>query len=598
MKWKIVLALLVGSVFAQTPAHPPDQFFQHSYALVIGIDRYPKWPQLQYAVKDARAITAFLQTQNYDQVITLYDQQATKQAIISAMQDQLAQKLKSKDRVLIFFAGHGYTDTVGGKDRGYIVPFDGDTQRASYISMDELENLADYMGNARHQLFIMDSCYGGMLGVTRAGLVNPNIPDYLNNITDRIARQVLTAGGKNQQVLDGGPKGHSVFVDYLLEALADGKADTNGDGYITFSELTAYLIPRASNHYQTPTSSVLAGNQGGEFLFRSPQGRLVAAAPGYNPAKGIVRGAVEPAASPPAKEPAPIAEPPPNKVANLPATNAMTRKLEVSVLDDHGKLIPNIPRDNFRVIEDREPRTIMDFSDAGSSTVAILLQYNNTLRMMSTYIINHTESLIDRLGPKDWISLVSYDIKPKVLLDFTVDHASLLTALNQLPQLSTFNQSNLYDALADLASRMKPIKGQKAIIVFTDGVDTFSKLTSDQTIEAVKAAGIPIYAIKLERTGSPEAETFLQTVTAATGGKAFFATTSPDFTNVCSAIAGALSSNPSPYQISYQMVGPQDLLDTSSLKVDLVNSQTHEPLKMLDKNGAEIHYKVVVSQVP
>ena len=167
------------------------------------------------------------------------------------MQNRLAPKLKTKDRVLVFFAGHGYTETLGGKDRGYIVPYDGDTQSAGYISMDELETLSDYMGDARHQVFVMDSCYGGLLAVTRASLVNPNIPDYLNNVADRVARQVITAGGKNQQVLDGGPKGHSYFVDYLLEALADGKADTNGDGYITFSELSrnwARAHPTGSRH--------------------------------------------------------------------------------------------------------------------------------------------------------------------------------------------------------------------------------------------------------------------------------------------------------------------------------------------------------------
>lgn len=209
------------------------------------------------------------------------------------MQNRLAPKLKTKDRVLVFFAGHGYTETLGGKDRGYIVPYDGDTQSAGYISMDELETLSDYMGDARHQVFVMDSCYGGLLAVTRASLVNPNIPDYLNNVADRVARQVITAGGKNQQVLDGGPKGHSYFVDYLLEALADGKADTNGDGYITFSELSSYLGPRASNRQQTPMFGSLAGHQAGEYLFRSPLGRLVPLVSKNEPVSGPVRGAGE-----------------------------------------------------------------------------------------------------------------------------------------------------------------------------------------------------------------------------------------------------------------------------------------------------------------
>ena len=169
-----------------------------------------------------------------------------------------------------------------------IVPYDGGTQSAGYISMDELETLSDYMGNARHQLFIMDSCYGGLLAATRGSMVSPSVPDYLTNITNRVARQVITAGGKNQEVLDGGPKGHSYFVDYFLEALADGKADMNGDGYITFSELSSYLIPRASNRQQTPAFGYLSGHQAGEYLFRAPTGRTTPAASSSALVNGLV----------------------------------------------------------------------------------------------------------------------------------------------------------------------------------------------------------------------------------------------------------------------------------------------------------------------
>ena len=52
--------------FALPAVAAADPFFEHSYAVVIGIDHYPSrmWPQLQYGVKDARAIAAFLATQN------------------------------------------------------------------------------------------------------------------------------------------------------------------------------------------------------------------------------------------------------------------------------------------------------------------------------------------------------------------------------------------------------------------------------------------------------------------------------------------------------------------------------------------------------
>jgi uncharacterized caspase-like protein len=272
-----------------------DEFFANSYAIVVGIDNYPSphWPKLNYAVADARAIARYLGAQGYE-VITLYEQQATKQAILAAMQNTLAPRLKTSDRVLVFFAGHGETETLGGKDRGYIVPYDGAKQSAGFISMEDLFAESSYMGDARHQLFIIDSCYGGLLANTRASVVDPGVPDYLSQITKRFARQAITAGGKDQQVLDTGPGGHSYFVDFLLEALRDGLADTNGDGYITFNELTAYLIPRASNNQQTPSAGILPGHGAGEYLFKVPGARAAVQHTRVEPPPGARRGANSP----------------------------------------------------------------------------------------------------------------------------------------------------------------------------------------------------------------------------------------------------------------------------------------------------------------
>lgn len=257
------------------------QYFEHSYAIVIGINKYQSahWAKLGYAVKDGQTIAAYLKNQGYDQIITLYDEQATKQAILSAMQNSLAPRLTTKDRVLVFFAGHGFTETLGGKNRGYIVPFDAGTQSVTFISMEELINQSSYMGDAHHQLFIMDSCFGGLLADTTRGTKIPKSPEYFDQVTKRVARQVLTAGGKDQEVQDSGPNGHSVFVHYLIEALQDGLADLDGDGYITFDELSAYLIPRASNAYQTPASGVLPGHGAGEYWFKVSRANVDARAP-------------------------------------------------------------------------------------------------------------------------------------------------------------------------------------------------------------------------------------------------------------------------------------------------------------------------------
>ena len=246
-------------------------YYARSCALVIGVNDYPRLPRgtLLYARKDAEAIARFLRGQGFE-VTALYDSQATRTAIISKMH-ALARSLEKDDRVVMFFAGHGHTERLGQQDHGYIIPYDGDLDSATYVSMDELRAQSEKMANAKHQLFIMDACYGGLLQRTRSLEVPSSIPNYIRAVTTRRARQILTAGGPDQQVLDQGPDGHSVFTGYLLRGLREGLADRDGDGFITFAELSAYLIPAATKPgYQTPGSGILPGHELGEFVFRAP----------------------------------------------------------------------------------------------------------------------------------------------------------------------------------------------------------------------------------------------------------------------------------------------------------------------------------------
>lgn len=81
---------------------------------------------------------------------------------------------------------------------------------------------------------------------------------------------MLTAGGTDQLVSDGGPNGHSVFTWTFLQALA-GKGDLNGDGLITATELAAYVAPAVSAvSRQTPAFGSLPGSEGGDFVFELP----------------------------------------------------------------------------------------------------------------------------------------------------------------------------------------------------------------------------------------------------------------------------------------------------------------------------------------
>ena len=172
--------------------------------------------------------------------------------------------------MFVFFAGHGVTRKLpSGKSQGYIVPVDAAAQsfQSQAISMTNLQDASDAIP-AKHVLFVMDACYSG-LALTRGGAAGagPDRRQYLMEITRRQAREVLTAGGGDEQVADNGPGGHSIFTWTLLQGL-EGKADLDGDGVITATELAAYVAPGVSSlSRQTPVFGHLVGSEGGDMAF-------------------------------------------------------------------------------------------------------------------------------------------------------------------------------------------------------------------------------------------------------------------------------------------------------------------------------------------
>lgn len=249
-------------------AAAPTAGYRESWALVVGIDAYAKWPRLQHAVKDAEAVRDTL-IERYgfakDHVLFFKDGEATRAALLGALNGKLAQAQRD-DRILVYFAGHGATRRLSsGRDLGYLIPVDSDPAAfaSDALPMTDLQTVAEGLP-AKHVLFLMDACYSG-LGLTRGAS-----DAFLRENSKRLARQMLTAGGADQAVADDGPGGHSVFTWTLLQGL-NGRADLNGDGIITATELAAFVAPAVSAiSRQTPAFGSLPGSEGGEFVFEKP----------------------------------------------------------------------------------------------------------------------------------------------------------------------------------------------------------------------------------------------------------------------------------------------------------------------------------------
>jgi hypothetical protein len=277
----------------------PGSFYNKSWAVVIGINKYDLWPPLEYATKDAQEVANKLREIGFDEVIEILDKEATRERILTVLGTELPKKVGPDDRVLIFFAGHGQTEALpDGREQGYIIPVDGDITNyfTTAISMQQVRDISVRIP-AKHILYAMDACYSGQ-GFTRALGLDPGTSGYIQKITSLRSVQMITAGGKAEQVVE--VDGHGLFTQYFLQGLS-GEADRDNDKVVTASELGAYLMPqvsRASDNLQTPQYGRLDGE--GEVVFLVPSAKEPDKEPVSEPAKEPVS---EPAKEP-TKEPA------------------------------------------------------------------------------------------------------------------------------------------------------------------------------------------------------------------------------------------------------------------------------------------------------
>jgi uncharacterized caspase-like protein len=145
--------------------------YKRTYAVVIGIDWYPKLPadqQLSYAVSDAKAVERMLKDKFvFAEVHALYNEQATRQGIMDLLIAKMS-RISREDALFVFFAGHAGQEKTEFGDVGFIVPHDGSfDDPASSISMTVIRDDISKRIPAKHVFYVMDCCYSGLLLATR-----------------------------------------------------------------------------------------------------------------------------------------------------------------------------------------------------------------------------------------------------------------------------------------------------------------------------------------------------------------------------------------------------------------------------------------------
>ncbi|MEP6922596.1 MAG: VWA domain-containing protein [bacterium] len=151
--------------------------------------------------------------------------------------------------------------------------------------------------------------------------------------------------------------------------------------------------------------------------------------------------------------------------------------LPVSVTDRDGKYMPNLTKSDFRLWEDGVEQQVAFFASVDKPfSVVLMLDTSGSTRFKVEDIQDAAIAFVNQLRPDDRVMVVSFDDDIRVLTDFTGDRNRMRDAIRRT---RTGNGTKLYDAV-DLVinQRLSQVDGRKAVVLFTDGVDTTSRHAS------------------------------------------------------------------------------------------------------------------------
>ncbi|MEO6589934.1 MAG: VWA domain-containing protein [Pyrinomonadaceae bacterium] len=169
--------------------------------------------------------------------------------------------------------------------------------------------------------------------------------------------------------------------------------------------------------------------------------------------------------------------------------------LPVRVIDRKGRFVAGLQKENFKVFENKTEQEIAFFNNEQQPfTVALVLDMSYS----TTFKINEIQSaaidFINQLRPSDKVMVVSFDEEIHILSEPTADRQRLQRAVMQTKVASG---TSLYEAV-DLVvnKRLKATQGRKAIVLFTDGVDTTSRRAHDlSNIRDLEETDVLVYPV-------------------------------------------------------------------------------------------------------
>jgi VWFA-related protein len=205
------------------------------------------------------------------------------------------------------------------------------------------------------------------------------------------------------------------------------------------------------------------------------------------------------------------------------------------VRDKRGRFARNLRKEDFVVQELGTRREVIDFraDENAPVRVALLFDVSGSMRLSSRLdearqAARHLLSAMRLSDAYDEAAVYSFDMNLQALQPFTADASAIETAISRV---QPYGQTSLYDAIADTARGVADTKPgdrhRKAVVVFTDGLDTSSLMKPEQVSAIASAIDVPVYVVTVlsqgerDREDAREEENPLSALARWTGGNLF-----------------------------------------------------------------------------
>jgi VWFA-related protein len=223
-------------------------------------------------------------------------------------------------------------------------------------------------------------------------------------------------------------------------------------------------------------------------------------------------------------------------------------ELYTTAVDERGRPVEGLAQGDFRVAEDGVAQSVTRFERVRDLPIhaGILLDNSGSMRGSLDAVRRAALSFLQQaITPRDRAAIITFNRFPNLAVKLTNNHQALGGGL---AGLTAEGETALYDSLIFSLYYFAGIRGQRAILVLSDGQDEASRFTFEETLEYARRAGVTIYTIGLG-IPSGDARGKLARLADETGGRSFFLSDLAGLEGIYRSIQEELRSQ---YLIAYQ----------------------------------------------